>query len=204
VQSDCHEDEVEMGEILDQLPVLCEHMFTDFGRVQPWEEGVSSFEIVTVHIDKAKETINEFFEYIIRLPGDVVLRLRIFSSLQGSSPKPKEVLTSEHHPQLFTMADSPALICVDNLAHDEEIYGKSNAIRVVPPDKFQSCCREETCHCVIVLSIQLLNITVVQWMATYLGECKVPHVRIYGKVTAKDKCSCSGKKIVSHCFQSMF
>ena len=67
MQSDGHEEEIEMGKILDQFPALCKHMFADFGGVKPWEKRVSSLELVTIHIDKTEQAINELHKYVVGL-----------------------------------------------------------------------------------------------------------------------------------------
>ena len=56
-----------MGEILDQFPALRKHMFTDFGGVQPQKKRVPSLELVVVHVDEAKQAINEPSEHIVGL-----------------------------------------------------------------------------------------------------------------------------------------
>ena len=55
MQSDGHEEVIEVGEILDQFPALCEHMFTNFCGMEPWEERVPSLELVAIHVDKTDD-----------------------------------------------------------------------------------------------------------------------------------------------------
>jgi len=54
VQSDSHEEEVEVGEVLDQFSARCKNVFAYFGGMEPQEERVPSLELVVIHIDKTK------------------------------------------------------------------------------------------------------------------------------------------------------
>ena len=65
MQSDGYEEEVEVGEILDKFPALRKYVLANFGGMKPREERVSSLELVTIHVDETKKTVNELFEYIV-------------------------------------------------------------------------------------------------------------------------------------------
>jgi hypothetical protein len=79
----------------------------------------------------------------------------------------EEVSRPEYHYNAFRVRNRPVLISVNELAEYEEVDGRKTPVRMVIIDILEGVRREEAGRRIIILPVQFLHVTTIEWRSRF-------------------------------------
>src|ERR1700692_2253485 len=117
--------------------------------------------MVPIDKDKSNETINKEPCDIRCLTREKVLLLRVAGTFKICLPVVHEVASTQHKFNPLLVRHSPILICVNQLAENEQVDDLAQIVRMMVGKEFNDGGGEQPNSGIVVLSIQFMYVAVI-------------------------------------------